>query len=78
MLTHGNSTSGSVGHTMTAEMNYVDMIFPAQGAAIPRNHGYAQYRRISRGKLSERGSVAPKTPEEASRPIDSTFSWGLG
>jgi CRISPR-associated protein Cas6 len=48
MLTHGNSTSGSVGQTTTAAMNFVDLIFPAQGAAIPRNHGYALYGAVAR------------------------------
>jgi hypothetical protein len=43
MLTDGKSTSGGLSHAMTAEMNYVDLILPAQGAAIPRNHGYAMY-----------------------------------
>jgi len=37
MLTDGKSTSGGLGHVMAAEMNYVDLIFPAQGDAIPRN-----------------------------------------
>jgi hypothetical protein len=28
MLTDGKSTSGGMSHEMTAEMNYVDLIFP--------------------------------------------------
>ncbi len=36
MLTTGKSTSGGMSHEMTAEMNYVDPIFHAQGDAIPR------------------------------------------
>jgi CRISPR-associated protein Cas6 len=48
MLTDGKSTSGGLSHAMTAEMNYVDLIFPAQGDAIPRNHGYALYGAVAR------------------------------
>ena len=48
MLTTGKSASGGLSHEMTAAMNYVDLIFAAQGDAIPRNHGYALYGAIAR------------------------------
>lgn len=48
MLTTGRSTSGGLSPAMTAAMNYVDLIFAAQGDAIPRNHGYALYGAVAR------------------------------
>jgi len=47
MLPTGNSTLGA-SETMPAEMNCVDLIFPAQGSAVGRNHGYALYGAVSR------------------------------